>query len=130
MSYYDGGWKTFGVTDAIGKASRSLPPKSYSFSISYEGTRQEKVQHIGTDPNVVFNTVKVELRLKDSQGNPVDGGTSSYYAGGWRNFGTTGSGEASKQLLPGEYAFAMRYGGTNKQVTQNTMANPVVVFQF
>ncbi|UKS29505.1 DUF4962 domain-containing protein [Paenibacillus sp. HWE-109] len=129
VSYYDGGWKDFGITDASGSVSKALPNKSYTFSMKYEGTIKEKVQNTGTDAVVVFQTVKVNLQLKDSQGNPLDGGSASYYAGSWRAIGTTSGGEISKELLPGSYTFDMTYEGTHKEKVQNTEADAVIVFQ-
>lgn len=129
LSYYDGGWKDFGVTDASGTVSKSLPNKSYAFAITYEGTRMQKSQNTGTDAVVLFETVIVKVQLKDSQGNPLSGGSASYYAGNWRTFGTAVNGEISKELLPGSYTFAMTYEGTRLQKEQNTSVNAVVVFQ-
>ncbi|WP_127582554.1 DUF4962 domain-containing protein [Paenibacillus koleovorans] len=131
VSYFDGAWKEFGVTDAYGTVSRSLPNMSYAFAVTYEGTRVQKSQHTGNDATVVFQTVNVKVQLKDSAGNPLSGGSASYYADGWRTFGTTvdGSGEASKELLSGSYTFAMAYEGTRKQFAQDTGANATVVFR-
>ncbi|CAK4834016.1 unnamed protein product [Aphanomyces euteiches] len=129
VTYYDGGWKDFGITDAFGMASKSLPNKSYTFAMTYEGTYKEKVQSTGTDAMVVFQTVNVKLQLKDSQGNPLDGGQVTYYAGSWRTIGNTSGGEISKELLSGSYTFAMTYEGTYKEKLQNTGTDAVVVFQ-
>jgi hypothetical protein len=129
VKYYDGGWKEFGVTDASGTVSKSMQDKSYSFSMTYEGTTKQKVQNTGTDGTVDFQTVKVNVQLRDSQGNPLDTGTVKYYAGGWRTIGITKGGEASKELLPGSYTFGMTYEGTYSEKVQNTGTNPKVVFQ-
>ncbi|NQX60627.1 polysaccharide lyase family 8 super-sandwich domain-containing protein [Paenibacillus qinlingensis] len=129
VKYYDGGWKDFGITDASGMVSKSLPNKSYTFAMSYEGTYKEKVQNTGTDAVVVFQTVNVKVQLKNSQGNPIDSGNVTYYAGSWRTIGDTSSGEISKELLPGSYTFGMTYEGTYKEKVQNTVTDPVVVFQ-
>ncbi|WP_204787462.1 OmpL47-type beta-barrel domain-containing protein [Paenibacillus oryzisoli] len=129
VKYYDGGWKDFGITDALGNASKSLQDKSYTFGITYEGTYKEIVQHTGTDAVVVFQTVKAKVQLKDSLGNPLDSGTVKYYAGGWRNIGNTSGGEVSKEVLPSSYTFGMTYGGRYKEIVQHTGTDPVVVFQ-
>ncbi|OAS22099.1 polysaccharide lyase family 8 super-sandwich domain-containing protein [Paenibacillus oryzisoli] len=129
VTYYDGGWKNFGITDASGTVSKSLPNKSYTFAVTYEGTYKEKVQNTGTDAVVVFQTVNVKVQLKNSQGNPIDAGTVTYYAGSWRTFGNTSSGEVSKELLAGSYTFSMTYEGTYKEKVQNTAIDAVVVFQ-
>ncbi|SDD50870.1 F5/8 type C domain-containing protein [Paenibacillus sp. UNCCL117] len=129
VDYYDAGWQTFGTTDASGVASKPLPEKSYTFHVTYEGTRLDKVQHTGTNPVVVFQTVNVKLQLKDSGGNPLSGGTASYYATGWRTFGDITNGEVSKELLPGSYTFHADYEGTGMDKLQDTSTDPVVVFQ-
>jgi len=129
VDYYDAGWKTFGTTDAAGMASKPLPDKSYTFGINYEGTRTVKTQHTGLAPLVTFQTVNVKVQLKDSQGNPLDGGAASYYGGSWRAIGTTVNGEVSKQLLPGSYTFAMNYEGKTTQKVSNLATNPIVLFQ-
>ena len=129
VKYYDGGWKDFGITDTSGTVSKSLPNKSYTFAMSYEGTYKEKVQNTGTDAVIVFQTVNVKIQLKDSQGNPLDSGNVKYYAGSWRTIGDTSGGEISKELLPGSYTFGMTYEGTYKEKVQNTGTDAVVVFQ-
>ncbi|MBO9604552.1 MAG: DUF4962 domain-containing protein [Paenibacillaceae bacterium] len=129
VSYYDGGWNDFGITDALGTATRSLPEKSYTFRITYEGTYMQKMQHTGTDATVRFQTVRVKVRLTDSEGGMLDGGTASYYAGLWRTIGEMAGGETSKELLPGAYTFAVAYEGTVARKVQNTGADATVNFQ-
>ncbi|WP_271752263.1 stalk domain-containing protein [Cohnella sp. JJ-181] len=130
VSYYDAGWHTFGTTDAAGVATKTLPDKSYTFHIEYEGTAQDKTQHTGTDPLVAFQTVNAKVRLKDSLGNPLSGGTASYYGtGGWKPFGSIAGGEVAKELLPGNYTYSVSYEGTSASKAQNTGTDPVVAFQ-
>jgi hypothetical protein len=129
VKYYAGNWRTIGNTSG-GEISKELLPGSYTFAMTYEGTCNEKVQNTGTDAVVVFNTVNVNVQLKNSQGNPIDSGTVKYYAGSWRTIGNTSGGEISKELLPGSYTFGMTYSGTYKESLNNSTANPTVVFQF
>jgi alpha-L-arabinofuranosidase len=129
VKYYDGGWKDFGITDASGTVSKSLPNKSYTFAMTYEGTYKEKVQNTGTDAVIVFQTVNVKVQLKDSLGNPLDGGNVKYYAGSWRTIGNTSGGEINKELLSGSYTFGMTFEGTYKEKVQNTETDAVIVFQ-
>ena len=67
-------------------------PGSYSFAMVYNGTRQQLngVAVSGTSTTVTFQT-----------GEAVSGSNTatSYYAGGWKTFATTG------ELLPGTYTF-------------------------
>ncbi|NRF95946.1 hypothetical protein HQN89_34630 [Paenibacillus frigoriresistens] len=129
VSYYDGGWKEFGTTDASGTVSKSLPNKSYTFAVIYEGTRNEKTQNTGTDAVVGFQTINIKVQLKDSQGNPLNSGEAGYYAGSWRTIGSISGGEISKELLPGSYSFSMTYEGTRMQKVQDTGNAPNVAFQ-
>ncbi|SFA76567.1 Carbohydrate binding domain-containing protein [Cohnella sp. OV330] len=130
VSYYDGGWKDFGVTGASGSVSKSLPDKNYTFSISYEGTRSQKAQNTGDNANVVFQTKLVKVQLKDSAGSPLESsGQISYYADGWRTFGATSGGEARKELLPGNYSFNLSYEGAYQNKIHDVGSDPIVVFQ-
>ncbi|MFC3800903.1 Ig-like domain-containing protein [Cohnella sp. GCM10012308] len=130
VAYYDGGWKDFGVTGASGSVSKSLPDKVYTFAVSYEGTRSQKAQNTGDDGNVVFQTKSVKVQLKSSAGQPLGGSAEvSYYADGWRTFGTTSGGEASKELLPGNYTFNLSYAGAYQSKAQDVGSDQIVVFQ-
>ena len=121
-------------TTVNGVASKELLPRQYTFQMGYAGASINKDQYISQDSVVVFQTVKAEVQLKDSQGNllPVpsgDGGTVQYYASGWKDFGTAANGEVTKELLPKEYSFRMNYGGANQDQKQDIGTNSVVVFQ-
>jgi PKD repeat protein len=68
--------------------------------------------------------------LKDSEGNGLVGGDVSYYANGWKAFGTTDSnGTAAMDLLPGTYTFRMNYAGASENLQQDLNVNPTVTFQ-
>jgi hypothetical protein len=97
--------------------------------MNYEGGIKEKLQNIGANPVVIFQTVNVNVQLKDGLGNLLDGGSVSYYAGSWRAFGNTVGGEIHKELLPGVYTFGMSYGGVYKETVANTSLNLAVNFQ-
>lgn len=129
ITYFDNGWKTFGVTDASGTASKSLADKTYTFSMTYQGTYKELSQNTGVHSTVVFQTAQVKVQLKDSKGSPLDGGAVTYYANGWKTFGTTADGEAAMELLLGTYTFSMTYLGTYQELPQNTGVNATVAFQ-
>ena len=129
VQYYSGGWQTFGTTDASGQVSKQLSPGSYTFSMTYSFARQEKSQNIATNPTVVFQTTRVTIQLKDSNGTLMDPGTVQYYSGGWRDIGSTSGGQVSKELLPLTYTFSMTYGFARQEKSQNVATNPRVVFQ-
>ncbi|PYI53340.1 DUF4962 domain-containing protein [Paenibacillus flagellatus] len=129
VSYYGTtGWRTFGTIDG-GEAVKELLPGNYTYSVTYEGTTNQKSQNTAVDPVVSFQTVRAKVQLKDDGGHPLDGGLASYYADGWRSIGATVGGEAAKELLPGSYTFAMTYGGTIRTGIFDIASTRVIVFQ-
>ena len=74
------------------------------------------------------------VQLLDSGGNLIPDGAGTgvvqYYAGGWRDFGTTAGGLVSKQLLPLTYSFSMSYAFARQEKGgQNVVSTPIVAFQ-
>jgi len=103
---------------------------NYSFSIEYAGARQEQWQNVGTNSTVVFQTVNVTVQLQDSLGNLLGNGDKvQYYAGSWRDLGTTTNGQVSKELLPLNYSFSMSYAGARQEKWQDVSANQTVLFR-
>jgi hypothetical protein len=91
------------------------------------GASVQKKQDVSSDPNVVFNTVSVSMKLLDSTGAEL-AGTPSYYASGWNSFGG-GTTTTSMELLPTNYTFRVSYGGASVQKKQDVSSDPNVVFQ-
>ncbi len=128
LQYYEGSWKD-AVNNDDGTFTINTNKKTLSLRMTYEyGTQTKSNVTVGTD-TVVFQTVNAQIKLQDSKGAAIDTGTVQYYAGAWRNLGTTTNGIAAKELLPGSYSFRMTYVYASKDKQQDIGANPIVVFQ-
>ncbi|MFZ2616814.1 MAG: hypothetical protein WA077_12555, partial [Anaerolineae bacterium] len=133
--YYDAGWQTIpGSTDASGTLVTGIPTTrgNLTFRMTYAHASTDMAQNVTSNPIVTFQTAHVTVELRDSAGNlmPDDTGTVQYYAGGWRTFGATAGGQASKELLPLTYSFSMSYAFARQEKGgQNTATSPTVTFQ-
>jgi hypothetical protein len=128
LQYYEGGWKD-AIDNGDGTFSVSTKQKIVSLRMTYSYGSQTKTNvTVGTD-TVVFQTVNTRVQLQNSLGTALDTGKVQYYAGVWREFGTTADGTASKELLPGNYSFRMSYAYASTDKAQDISVNPNVVFQ-
>jgi hypothetical protein len=127
VQYYAGAWRDFGNTTG-GGANKELLPNNYSLRMTYEYVSLDKTQDLSTNSAVSFSTVLCTIRVKNSQSQPVDGATASYYSGAWRQIGTTVNGEVTKELLPVNLTFRVNYGTQQQDKTQNRSINNVVDF--
>jgi RHS repeat-associated protein len=128
VKYYAGSWNDFGATSA-GQVTKELLPYNYKFRMTYVFASIEKYQDVTSNPTVVFQTKNVLVQLRDSQNQAIDAGVVIYYAGAWKNFGTTTSGDVYKELLPYNYKFRMTYAFASNEKYQDVPTNPTVVFQ-
>lgn len=128
VQYYAGAWRPFGMT-VNGSISKELLPNSYSFRMTYEYAGNDKVQHIGSDPVVQFQTVRAQVKLLNSHNAAIDQGTVQYYAGAWRSFGSTSNGIVEKELLPNSVQFRLTHEYISNDKTQNIGSDRTVVFQ-
>ena len=128
LQYYDGSWKP-AVNNNDGTFTVNTTLKTVSLQMTYAyGVQTKSNVTVGSD-TVVFQTVNVQVKLQNSQGSLIDTGTVQYYAGAWRNFGTTTSGVATMELLPVNYSFSMTYAFASNNKSQDLSVNPIVVFQ-
>jgi hypothetical protein len=77
---------------------------------------------------VNFSTVLCTINAKNSQNQPVNNATASYYSGAWRTIGNTMNGTISKELLPVNLSFRIKLGTTQQDKQQNLSSNNVVEF--
>jgi hypothetical protein len=127
VQYYAGAWRSFGTT-AGGSVSKELLPANYTFRMAHEYVSVDKAQNISTNSTVGFSTVLCTIRVRNSQGEPVNGAVASYYSGAWRQIGQTANGEITKELLPAHPTFRISYGGATQDKVQNLATNAVVEF--
>lgn len=128
--YYDGGWKDIpGTTDTSGMLPVVIPGQkgNLTFAINYAGARIQKIQNIALNSLVIFQTTAVTVKLLNEAGTSELPADASYYAGGWKSFGTTQT-TATMELLPTTYPFRVSYLGTSIQKNQNVATDPVVKF--
>jgi hypothetical protein len=127
VQYYSGAWRTFGTT-SNGIAAKELLPNTYSFRMTYEYASIDKQQDLSANSTVDFSTVLCTIRVKNAQSQPVDGATASYYSGAWRQIGNTVNGEITKELLPLNLSFRIKYGTQQQDKQQNISTNNIVEF--
>jgi hypothetical protein len=125
---YTGVWNIFGTGDT--PTSMELLPGNYAFSVSYNGATQQKWQDVGSNPNVVFHTTEVTIKVEKADHTELAGTDAKYYTGVWNTFGTGNTIGSKMELLPGNYAFMVSYAGTTNQKWQTIGTGPseVVIF--
>ncbi|MDQ7816384.1 MAG: HEAT repeat domain-containing protein [Melioribacteraceae bacterium] len=127
LQYYEGGWKN-AIDNGDGTFTLDTKLKTISLRMTYEyGSQTKSNLTVGQDA-IIFQTVNTKVKLFSSEGAPLDTGTVQYYAGGWRNFGKTDNGVASKELLAANYSFRMTYAYASIDKAQNLDTNSTVVF--
>jgi hypothetical protein len=66
--------------------------------------------------------------VKNSQSQLVDNALASYYSGAWKQIGNTVSGLITKELLPVNLSFRIKYGTQQIDKQQNLSTNNIVDF--
>jgi len=128
LQYYDGSWKNAtNNNDGTFTINTQLTLLSLRMTYAY-GSQSVSNVPVSNSP-YVFQTVNTQVKLQNSLGNLIDTGTVQYYAGAWRNFGTTVNGVATMELLPINYSFRMTYAFGSNDKAQDLNANSTVTFQ-
>ncbi|MDR3627222.1 MAG: hypothetical protein P4L45_10340, partial [Ignavibacteriaceae bacterium] len=128
LQYYDGGWKD-AVNNNDGTFFVNTTLKTVSLRMTYEYGTQTLSNVVAGSDTAIFRTVNTSVQLKDSRGSLIDTGTVQYYAGAWREFGTTTNGVTNKELLPNTYSFRMTYAYASTDKQQNIGTDPNIIFQ-
>jgi hypothetical protein len=128
LQYYDGGWKA-----AVNNGDGTFPVKTerstVSLRMSYEGGNETRQNVLVTNVTVVFQTTLVKVQLQNSKGQLIDQGLIQYYTGGWKDFGVTSRGVATKELLPLTYTFRGTYQGVSTDLQQDISRNNSIIIQ-
>ena len=127
VQYYAGAWRSFGTT-SNGVAYKELPPINYSFRMTYEYVSKDKQQNLSTNPVVDFSTVLCSVKVSKTNNNePINNAAVKYYAGAWRNLGTTNAnGITTKELLPANLSFRATLGNVSQDKQQDISVNSLV----
>ena len=127
-AYYgtDWQWQTFGGGTTT--TTMEVLPLAYTFQVSYGGASQQLSQNVAKNPNVVFQTKLVTVKLLASNGVTELNGGAQYYASGWKTFGG-GTTTSTMELLPVTYTFQISWAGAVQKKSQNVGKDPNVIFQ-
>jgi len=127
VQYYAGAWRSFGTT-SNGVSYKELLPVNYSFRMTHEFVSNDKQQNLSTTPVVDFNTVLCTVKVsKISNNEPINNAAVKYYAGAWRNLGTTDvNGITTKELLPANIIFRATSGSVSLDKQQDISVNNLV----
>ena len=130
VQYFNGSWSSFGTTSVDGSVSKKLLLGNYDFRMTYTDGQVEKWQNVA-ESTVTFQTVNVQVQLKNSFGVGVSGGVVEYYSGGgWHAIGVTDSrGLVAVELLAATYDFSMNYNHAHSEKWQNIDWSSNVIFQ-
>ena len=127
VQYYSGAWRNLETT-TNGVVNKELLPNSYSFRMTYANVSFDKTQDLSSNATVIFSTVLCTIRVKNSQNQLIDNALVSYYSGAWKQIGNTVNGVITKELLPVNLSFRVKYGTQQIDKQQNLSTNNVVEF--
>jgi len=127
-----GSFVSLGLTDLTGCVSTDLSSAlgNRTFRITHRGFTVNKAQDTSIDPNVIFQTVAVNVRLLDSTGSGIPGAAVEFHNGAWQSLGNTdATGTVTTELLGRNTNFRITHLGRTQNKAQNTATNPDVLYQ-
>ncbi len=127
-----GGWPSMGTTGSDGILLYARDGKVGNIQVRMTaplgGTQTSSSQNHAKNSFYDFQTARVVIQLKDSEGVLLNGGIVRAGFGGWPVIGTTGDngqGTLYHEMLPGQYNFRTTFNDTTATKNQN-IATPVV----
>ena len=131
-----GGWPLKGETDVNGIFTFSYTGAA-SMCVrvtapNYGGTQTTLNQDITENSTFELNTERVEIKLIDHNGNPLNGGKVQAGFGGWPMIGTTGDdgvGTLYHEMFPITLNFHMYYNYSTEEKSHVHIKGAVLVFQ-
>ena len=132
VSYQIASWSNVGNTDTNGFAHFLVPESTQDVRVrvKYAGASYDIKQNVGVNPIFLFQTKDTIIKLVDSNGNPLSGGTVKYCYSSWFSYGTTDiNGEAHKELLPAKYTVRMEYAGARLDKKIDSTLDATLTFQ-
>ncbi|MBF0258917.1 MAG: hypothetical protein HQK62_08785 [Desulfamplus sp.] len=131
IRYQTSSWYDAGNTDANGEAVVSVPEKFSTITARayYNGAYFDIRQNIRTNSVIEFKTIRTVVSLKNSTGDPLEGGAVKFVFSSWAEYGVTDiNGQSVMELLPGKYTFRMKYEEGQLDIKQDISQNPEVAF--
>ena len=128
---YITGWTVFGTTDVNGQVIGDITPPGngvITVSIIYEGKQQKLYENILVNTTINFSTIKVIMKLLNSNNVEIEGVGAKFQSGGWKQFGG-GTTTDSTELLPGTYGFRLFWDNIQAKKNQNISVDPVESFK-
>lgn len=131
-SVYTGGWQSIDDLNPNNHdiVRTQLEPGTYTFALTYNGTRDTKRVTISDASNqtVWFHAALVNIELQAHNNSILDlaNGSASYYAGGWHAMTDVNVNDPrmrTAEMLPGTYTFAATYNGT-RDTKRYTVVEP------
>ena len=99
-----------------------LLPGNHTFKMSFNHASQQmnSVAVAGTSDEVPFVTVTTDVSLKDSDGNPLAGGTFKHHQANWS---ASLPANTPIELLPGNHTFKMSFNHGSQQMNSVSVAS-------